>query len=76
MAIVEEAYSKENNIKPTANKHNVQPSQIRRWKKRLEILFGQDEMTEAKKTHILSLKSTQNGRPRKDNEAYDSLKLY
>ena len=76
MEIVEEAYSKENNIKPTACKHNVQPSQIRRWKKRLETLLGQNGMTEAKKNHILSLKSTQKGRHRTDNEAYESLKLY
>lgn len=76
MTIVEEAYSQENNIKPTACKHDVQPSQIRRWKKRMETLLGQSGMKEAKKAHILSLKSTQKGRPRTDNEAYDSLKLY
>ena len=57
-------------------KHNVQLSQIRRWKKRLDYLLSQDGMTEAKKSHILSLKSTQKGHPRKDDEAYSSLKLY
>ena len=52
MAIVEEAYSQENNINPTARKYeeyNVQPSQIRRWKKSMETLLGQSGMTEAKK---------------------------
>lgn len=38
---MEEAYSKDKNIKPTARKHNVDPSNIRRWKKQLDKLKAQ-----------------------------------
>jgi len=74
--IVDEAYHIERNIKPTALKYDVQPSQIRRWKKRLDQLLNQDGMTDEKKSHILTLKSTQTGGPRKENDVYDLLKLY
>ena len=53
VAIVEEAYSQENNIKPTACKYNVRPLKICHWKKRMETLLGQSGMKEAKKAHIL-----------------------
>lgn len=37
--IVEEARSKERNLKPTAKKYKIQPNQIRRWEKVLEKLY-------------------------------------
>jgi len=74
--IVNEAYFMDRNIKPTTLKYDVQPSQIRRWKKRLNLLMNQNGLTDEKKRHILSLKSTQTGRPRQENEVYDLLKLY
>jgi transposase-like protein len=39
--IIEKAYSQPNNIKATARFYDVEPVQIRRWKKRYETLRGE-----------------------------------
>jgi transposase-like protein len=75
-SIVNEAYSIVLNIRPTALKYDVQPSQIRRWKKRLDLLLNQSQMTDEKQKHLFTLKSTQTGRPRLEREVYASMKLY
>ena len=75
-AIVEEAYEQEKNLKPTARKYNVQPSQIRRWKKKLDEFENEEGLTSAKKKRILSSKTLHKGCARKDENKYDELKLY
>ena len=75
-AIVEEAYEQENNVKPTARKYNIQPLQIRRWKKKLEEFESEEGITSAKKKRILSSKTLHKGCIQKDVEKYDELKLY
>ena len=40
-SIVKEAYSRPRNMKPTARKYKVDPSNIRRWKKNLEAIYAQ-----------------------------------
>ena len=65
--IVEEAYQVQFNIKPTAQKYDIYPEQIRRWKKRYEE-FNSNEMTYAEKQVALSLKVLQ---PRKSARTKD-----
>ena len=53
--IVNEAYNTPNNIRPTARKYNVQPMQIRRWKKQLDQV-GSNPAGLPKKNHDRILK--------------------
>ena len=75
-AIVEKAYEQEKNLKPTARKYNVQPSQIRRWKKKLDEFENEEGLTSAKKKRILSSKTLHKGCTQKDENKYYELKLY
>ena len=75
--IVDEAYSQDKNIRPTALKYSVQPNQIRRWKKTLDSILRQEDLSDSRLQHILELKSTQTGRPKKDqDEVYSKLKEF
>ena len=59
LKIVNEAYRREKNIRLTAKKHNIHPCQIRAWEKQLDEIMNREGMSEDKRNHILSLKSTQ-----------------
>ena len=75
--IVDEAYSRRNNIKPTADKYVIQPSQIRRWKKHIDSILFQSDLSDSKIEHVLTLKSTQKGAPMKDDdEVYSKLRKF
>ena len=74
IAIVNTAYSVPKNIRPTAERWDVSPSQIRRWNRRLAIILNQKSSTE--RQHIMNLHTTQKGRPRINDELYAALKLY
>lgn len=73
--IVEEAFASERNVKPTARKYGIQPSNIRRWKKTLDTM-SKEQIPEAKKRHVLSLSTLHEGRPRVQASKYDQLRLF
>lgn len=78
LAIVKKAYEIENNVKNTPREFDISPAQIRRWNKAipgLGILDG-NLISDARRKKLLSLKMVQKGRPRKDSNKDDELKLY
>lgn len=74
--IIEEAYRYPHNIKPTSRKYDVQPSQIRRWKKSLEEFDDREVFTNAKKRRSSFSKSLHKGGNRKDEKKFKELRLY
>ena len=69
IAILAEAYSVQGNIKATARKYHVDPSQIRKWlRKKVEL--GQQLQQRA------HLKMLQKGRPALHREAFDELSSF
>jgi transposase-like protein len=83
-SIVDEAYSGGNTLKGTARRHKICASQIRRWKKRSQELFGNDEndddeqpaIQDSKRRHLLSLKMVGAGGNRENEEAYADLRIF
>jgi transposase-like protein len=81
-AIVEEAYSSPNNIRETARKHGVGPSQIRRWKVLLQDIMADEEDGNARRiAKVMKNKTTHRGRESKSavhfnalRERYDTLR--
>jgi transposase-like protein len=69
IAIVDEAYSQDNNVKPTARKYNVSPAQIRRWMKQKASLADRIDQ-------IGHCKVVQKGRPAKNAASFDSLRSF
>ena len=74
--IVDEAYSRENNIKATARMHNISPAQIRRWNEKLPDTLNKNGIMDRRKCHIMNLKMVQGDKLQKDADKYDELKSY
>mmetsp|Transcript_6649 Transcript_6649/g.11875 ORF Transcript_6649/g.11875 Transcript_6649/m.11875 type:complete len:146 (-) Transcript_6649:330-767(-) len=72
--IVCEAYSRERNIKPTAEKYGVEPANIRRWKKTLDQTFASAD--EDQRKHLFKLKTLSKGPKRQQSEKYGELREY
>jgi transposase-like protein len=79
LAIIKEAYSKPCNIRATARKYGVEPTQIRRWKKRLSarVECGDELPTKEKfDHHTKAIKTLHPGRTPKNARQYPELKGY